>query len=288
MNAIYRLSKLPNYLRAFSPLEAIRLQLGNEFAIAPTAGKKMLRLRLTGYPNQIYVRRKGSDRSIFWQCLVTRQYDLKPFPVHNAAMQARYQSIVQSGDTPLIIDCGGNIGLAAIWFAKVFPKAKVISVEPDKANHEVLKKNIEHRDNITPILGAVWSRREEIYLEGGGRGGAGSSVTINRESEAITAYTIDDILQLEPDAIPFLIKIDIEGAQKNLFSENTDWVAKFPCVILELEDWLLPWQGTTSNFFTCVSKLPMDYLIRGENIFCFSHSLVDQRDTTISPSFSTT
>ena len=40
-------------------------------------------------------------------------------------------------------------------------------------------------------------------------------------------------------------------------------------ITLELDDWLMPWQGTSRNFFSCLSRYPFDYLLGGESIFCF-------------------
>ena len=67
----------------------------------------------------------------------------------------------------------------------------------------------------------------------------------------------------------FIVKIDIEGAQKHLFSSNTNWIEHTHLIMLELDDWLLPWQGTSRTFFSALSAYPFDYLIRGEAIFCF-------------------
>src|SRR5882724_4195678 len=46
-------------------------------------------------------------------------------------------------DNSLILDCGANIGLSVIYFKKLNPSVKVIAFEPDNANFELLKKNIE-------------------------------------------------------------------------------------------------------------------------------------------------
>lgn len=274
---LYRLLKLPNYWRAFSRIEAIRLLLNNEFSLAPRTQDGLLKLRLSGLGITVFLRKNRSDRAIFWQCLVMRQYDLRPFPSHNKAMQRRYRALVEEGKTPLIIDCGGNIGLSSIWFANTFPKAQIIAVEPDATNFQLLKTNISpYSDRIRPVFGGVWPRHERLHMREKGRGGAGASVTTmenNATEDSVSAYTIDDLLRMTPSAVPFFIKIDIEGAQKHLFSENTDWTERFPCLSLELEDWLLPWQGTSTNFLSCMSKKRMDYLIKGENIFCFNHEL---------------
>lgn len=34
-------------------------------------------------------------------------------------------------DSPLIFDCGSNIGLSILFFKKLYPKARVIGFEPD-------------------------------------------------------------------------------------------------------------------------------------------------------------
>ena len=50
--------------------------------------------------------------------------------------------IVRRGDVPVILHAGGNIGLAAIWFARAFPKSVVISVEPERRNFALLTRNV--------------------------------------------------------------------------------------------------------------------------------------------------
>lgn len=279
MNSIaWRLLKLPNYWRAFGAIEGARLLLGNEFGFSKKADLSLRKLWLSGYGKWIYLRKKRSDRAIFWQCLVMRQYDMRRFPRHSSALVDRYESLLAEREVPLIIDCGGNIGLSAVWFAEVFPHARIVVVEPDEENFSLLLKNVAaYGERITVVQGGVWPRNERLRLGEQGRGTAGGMVVPANGQEAsgdVLAYTIDELLEMESAATPLLIKIDIEGSQKELFSENTGWLRQFPCVIMELEDWLFPWKGTSTGFFSCASKLPMDYLIAGENIFCFNHKLV--------------
>lgn len=51
---------------------------------------------------------------------------------------------------------------------------------------------------------------------------------------------------------PFTIKIDIEGAEGDLLSGNTEWVARTPLIIVELHDWLLPNAKTSQPFLQCI------------------------------------
>lgn len=46
---------------------------------------------------------------------------------------------------PVIIDCGGNIGLSVLFFKKQYPLSIVMAFEPDKETFILLEKNI--RDN---------------------------------------------------------------------------------------------------------------------------------------------
>ena len=43
--------------------------------------------------------------------------------------------------TPLIIDCGANIGCSTLYFHKNHPESYIVAVEPEKKNHILLKKN---------------------------------------------------------------------------------------------------------------------------------------------------
>ena len=49
-------------------------------------------------------------------------------------------------------------------------------------------------------------------------------------------------------AFPFIVKIDIEGAEADVFASDTDWFNETPVVIVELHDWLMPKQGTAAEF----------------------------------------
>jgi hypothetical protein len=45
--------------------------------------------------------------------------------------------------SPVIIDCGSNIGISVLYFKIVFPGSTIRAFEPDTLTHDLLKKNIE-------------------------------------------------------------------------------------------------------------------------------------------------
>src|SRR5262245_48033566 len=119
------IAKLPNYIKRFGIRCGLRLYYQIE---QPTLVKHSTSVRdydVPGYPAPLHLRRVVSDHAIFWQCIVKEQYDISLF-----AQNARFMQAYNETAKPLIIDCGGNIGLAAVYLAKRFPKATIFTVEP--------------------------------------------------------------------------------------------------------------------------------------------------------------
>jgi len=270
MNLYKWISKSPNYIRSFGLLHGLRLLFSIEH---PVEKKSTLikKFNVPGYPQAISLRETISDHSIFWQCLVLRQYNLFSFPQSERLMSV-YQECVENGHTPLIIDCGGNIGLSTVYLATMFPEAKVYVIEPDDDNFAILKSNsVAFGDRVVALKGGIWNESGHLKIVNPESGSAAFRVepTAENTREGFRAYTIDEICKMAGVNSPLIVKIDIEGAQKNLFQSNADWLRNTHLIMLELDDWLMPWQGTSRPFFSCISQYPFDYLITGETLFCF-------------------
>lgn len=282
MSRFYRrLAKAPNYVRRFGAFAGARLLLTVERPL-PERSSDVRAYRVPGLPGAVHLRESVSDHAIFWQCLVRNQYDTRRFPQHERLMAA-YREALSAGHQPVIIDCGANIGLASIWFAIQFPKARIYAVEPDPENLDLLRRNVApFGDRVVALHGGVWDSSARLRIANPQSGSAAFQVEAASTEDASTlrAYTIPEICALAGVDCALIVKIDIEGAQKQLFSSNADWAGKASLIALELDDWLLPWQGTSRPFFSCVSRYPFDYLISGETIFCFlDSSLPPARDS---------
>lgn len=275
MSIFYRrISKAPNYIKRFGVVHGLRLLMGIERSL-PKSAQQTRQYNVPGYPAHIHLRETISDHSIFWQCLVRNQYDIDCFP-QSLRLKAAYHEALAKGRRPLIIDCGGNIGLASVWFATQFPEALICTVEPDDNNFAMIEMNTAcFGDRVKRLKGGVWHESGWLNIINPQAGSAAFQVahSLNPSSDSIRAYTIDEICRLMGADELLIAKIDIEGAQASLFKANTDWVGKTNLITLELDDWLLPWGGTSRSFFKCISQYPFDYLLGGESIFCF-------RDTT--------
>ena len=90
---IRRFFKAPNYHRAFGLMDGVRLL----FALEKQVTKQSNRTRsylVPGYNAPIYLR--NTDHSIFWQCLVVRQYNLSEIKQNKIFLQ-NYHDVLARG-----------------------------------------------------------------------------------------------------------------------------------------------------------------------------------------------
>ena len=117
-----RLARLPNYLRKYGPSRGLSLFNSIERQL-PHTSSEVRAFRVPGYSEPVHLRDTISDHATFWQCIVRDQYAIDAFP-QAAALRQAYEQRVASGKQPLIIDCGGNIGLSTLYLASTWPRAR--------------------------------------------------------------------------------------------------------------------------------------------------------------------
>jgi len=178
-----------------------------------------------------------------------------------------YNAILMSNKIPLIIDAGANIGASVVWFSECFGESHIVAIEPDAENVKLLRKNTYGR-NVDIHEAALGSTDGQVSVIDPGNGEWGYQTQTDSfgdcKLESLSRIIIE---KMELGFVPFLIKIDIEGGEDNLFQTQTDWVDLFPLIIIELHDWLLPKQNTSHNFIKRIGESKRDFCYSGENIF---------------------
>lgn len=185
----------------------------------------------------------------------------------------KYDQILDRGKTPLIIDCGANIGLSAHYFLDTFPMAKIIGLEPDRTNYDQAIKNCSSA-NVQFLPCAIASECKRGTLVDPGLGAWGLRVDDDANGR-LEMKSVNSLLsdRCYADYEPFIIKIDIEGYEDELFSKNTEWIARFPLLIIELHDWLFPTQQKSRNLLKYLSEANRDFVFLGENVFSVANTL---------------
>ncbi|HWW98296.1 MAG TPA: FkbM family methyltransferase [Edaphobacter sp.] len=200
------------------------------------------------------------------QCFTQAQYDM-PTGAHGVLVENLYQEIVASGLQPLIIDCGANIGASVAWFSTRYPEAHIIAVEPAAENFALLRRNCAGLDVDLRHAG-ISSTDGRAYLDNSSGCHMGFRTTSERRGVEIDLVSVGSLLASKPASAyaPFLLKVDIEGAEKNLFDGDTDPINRFPLIILEPHDWLMPGQHTSQEFFRFHAASGREFCMKHENV----------------------
>ncbi len=174
-----------------------------------------------------------------------------------------------------ILDAGAYTGLSTVYFAVRYPGAKIIAIEPSEENFALLARNVSKLENVHAINAALWSEPSSLVLTDPGRDYWGLTV---QESETfaspgqtdslastskVDALTISDLIDdYEVDRVN-LLKLDIEGSEKEVFSNARPWIDRVDAISVELHDRFKP--GCTRAFYDAVGDFPIE-LRRGEKI----------------------
>jgi FkbM family methyltransferase len=124
-----------------------------------------------------------------------------------------------STTTPLIVDCGSNIGISVLYFKKIFPRAKVEVFEPDPITFKILKRNIQHNKitstNLHDIALGDEQRTVSFFrsaksINSGLRASDGDIESIVVPAESLSRFINEPV---------FLLKIDVEGAETDIIKD---------------------------------------------------------------------
>jgi FkbM family methyltransferase len=211
------------------------------------------KINLPNYLQPIYLRKNTSDIATFNQVLVELEYDYK------LKEQPKF-----------IIDCGANIGLSSIFFQSKFPNSTVIAIEPEISNFNQLVKNTSSYKNIKCVNNGIWDKSsilEVVDERNFGHWGFECKVVETESVNTIVGLSINDVLEQNNRYEIDLLKIDIEGAELELFSNNYEnWLPKTKVIMIELHDSYR--LGCSKSFFSAIIKYDFSVFHRGENIIC--------------------
>jgi FkbM family methyltransferase len=169
----------------------------------------------------------------------------------------------------VIVDAGANIGMATLYFAARYPKAKVVALEPELSNFKVLEQNCRDLSNAILLRGALWPVSASLQIDDSSVDAWAFRVSQGRSkhnTEVIPAITLPQIFDLVGAERIDLLKIDIEGSELELFSNGPEqWIDRVHVIAIELHDRFRP--GCQEAFYSALGTRSFTQEIRGENIF---------------------
>lgn len=182
--------------------------------------KEPIALRVSGIPHPVYLRADGTDLNCFWQVFGKRDcaVDL-PRPPR------------------VIIDGGAHIGFASMYFANRFPQATIIAVEPEAANYALARRNLAPYPNVHLVRGGIWCRDAWLAVENPHADSWAFRVheVAEHAEGACQGHSIDGLLRRFGLDGADLVKLDIEGAEVEVFSQGSlRWLDRMGAVVIEL------------------------------------------------------
>ena len=215
-----------------------------------------------------------ADRGVVAQMFEAQDYSFSRLR-RGAELFGWYEQLARSGATPLILDAGANIGASAVFFGLQFPKAHIVALEPAADNFELLRANVAGLQ-VDARLAAIGAADGQVALADPGEGAwgyrtaPGAGVVVEAASRLVAE-------KIAAGYTPYLAKIDIEGGEAELFSRDTGWAERFPVLVIELHDWLLPRAGSARGFLRWAAGQARDFVYVGENVFSLAHEWTGAR-----------
>ena len=187
-----------------------------------------VQLALEGSREFLHIRPETTDFTVYCEIFVEKPHVIKLDRPPN-----------------VIIDGGANIGASSVDFALRYPDARIIAIEPEEQNFQLLVKNAKPFLNIFPMRAALWREETNLAILDGGTGawgfqrveelpGAGSIL------QTVPAVTVDQVMEEYGISFIDILKLDIEGSEVEVLESSAPWVHKVEILIIELHEEIRP------------------------------------------------
>jgi len=173
----------------------------------------------------------GQLRSQFEEIFVRRQY-----------------AFTSDRPDPVIVDCGGNIGLSAIWFKLTYPRCHLTVFEADSDLAQLSLGNLKRAgfEDVQVHHAAVWIAHETVAFR---KTGDDSGRVEPNGSATCPAVDLSECLPERVD----LLKLDVEGAEFAVLDRlcETGTIRRVRHLICEFH----VWRDKTGDLLRTLAKL---------------------------------
>jgi FkbM family methyltransferase len=178
-----------------------------------------------------------------------------PFPLHlragstdavvvkQALLQGNVDFVLPHAPQ-FIVDAGANIGVVSAIFAARYPAARIVALELEQSNVALLRKNLAPYPNVTVLHAALWGHSTRLIVEN-----PGAQAWAFRAAEArastnhptVPALTVADLLQQFQAPRVDLLKVDIEGGEREVFRDaQPTWLSTVSVLAIEVHESAAP------------------------------------------------
>jgi FkbM family methyltransferase len=140
---------------------------------------------------------------------------------------------VDARDARVVWDLGANIGVTMAHLAVRLPRARVIGVELDAGNAALARRNVAAFDGRCEVLhGGVWTRDGTIAYQR--EAGHEVAFHIGAGTATAPALPLNALLEHSGGGPVDYVKMDIEGAERSVLREATQWARHVRAIRVEV------------------------------------------------------
>jgi FkbM family methyltransferase len=143
-----------------------------------------------------------------------------------------------ASESPRILDCGANVGLASLFFKRRYPAARITAYEADPALFAIAGKNLSanRASDVEIVNAALWTStgRVTFHAEGTDSGMIhGLAGEVDGRAVDVPSLRLRDILHTERID---LLKLDIEGAEDAVLADCEPVLDRVAAIVMDLHE----------------------------------------------------
>jgi FkbM family methyltransferase len=158
-----------------------------------------------------------------------------------------------------IVDCGANIGLASMYLLDSYPLAKVLAIEPDPGNAEICRRNLRSFGDRAQVesfgvwASGDWEKPARLRFDRYAGDGREWAIAVREARADEAAESTGIAMRAICDRVGHidLLKVDIEGAEALIFSDDSaPWLSRVSNIAIELhnDSCRRSFEGALANF----------------------------------------
>jgi FkbM family methyltransferase len=144
-----------------------------------------------------------------------------------------------------VVDLGANIGLTSLYFASCYAGCKLIAVEPNPSTYDVLCANLSalvKAGRCKTLRAAIWGS-ETVLVADEPKNPEHYSAFATRQAsgpapvgDEISGMPLPQIMAQAGFERIDLLKVDVEGAEVELFKGDLEWLRSVECIAIEFHE----------------------------------------------------
>lgn len=202
-------------------------------------------VRPRGFLTRLYVRKGTSDVETFYSIVIRRSY-----PIVERSIRT-------------VVDAGANVGYSTAFFSAAYPNATIIAIEPARQNLEILEQNLRELSNVRLSPCALAGTSGQLFLEDAAADSWAFRFSEEpKTTDAVKALTIDDVMAEHALEHIDILKMDIEGGEREVFLNAGAWLERVGCLYVETHDRFVP--GAAAAIFAALADFDYKFDVRFE------------------------